>query len=290
MVFVSTGGARDKSGVDTSAEYLENGICDVELSGGMYQPNQLSRLKALASGINFQIHNYFPPPKEPFVLNLASFDEVIAATSYQHVITAMNWAVELGRPVYSFHAGFLIDPHVKELGKSIQKRELNDRAKALEVFGEKIMSLSEIARQQGVSLLIENNVLSANNLQNFNGDPMLFSRPEEMTQFMCKMPDNVGLLLDVAHLKVSAKSLGFSPVEAHNQVRKYIKGYHLSDNDGLSDSNQAVTDKSWFWEVIQSGLDYYSLEVYKTAPDELFKQRELVVSGLSKIHADRVAV
>ena len=75
-------------------------------------------------------------------------------------------------------------------------------------------------------------------------------------------PNNVKLLLDVAHLKVSSKSLGFNPVNFLRDCENIIGGYHFSDNNGLSDSNEVFNDQSWFWDHIKTDLDYYSIEVY----------------------------
>jgi sugar phosphate isomerase/epimerase len=182
--------------------------------------------------------------------------------------------------VYSFHAGFRINPLVSELGRRIRRRELCDRATALHQFGENMLLLAEEARREGVTLLVENNVLSAVNMATFGEDPLLLTHPDEIATFMGEMPAHVRLLLDVAHLKVSARTLGFDPVAAHAKVEPWIRGYHLSDNDGTADSNHAVTAGSWFWEVIKSGLDYYSLEVYQVPSAELARQYEFVKTRL----------
>jgi hypothetical protein len=43
-----------------------------------------------------------------------------------------------------------------------------------------------------------------------------------------------------------------------------------------------VTPDSWFWEVINPELDYYTLEVYGTSPAELAKQYEFVKTRLAE--------
>lgn len=159
---------------------------------------------------------------------------------------------------------------------------MSDRATAFHQFADKVLLLAEEARREGVTLLVENNVLSAVNMAAFGEDPLLLTHPDEIAAFMGGMPEHVGLLLDVAHLKVSAQTLGFDPVAAHAQVKPWIRGYHLSDNDGRSDSNQPVTADSWFWQVIEPGLDYYSLEVYRMSPAELVGQYEFVKTSLSE--------
>ena len=119
MIYVSTGGEKHKPAWITSKEYIESGIYNIELSGGKFHENQLGELKKLKPIATFRIHNYFPPPKIPFVFNLASLDQNIGRKSYNHAITAINWAVEFDQPIYSFHAGFLINLQVYELGAKI---------------------------------------------------------------------------------------------------------------------------------------------------------------------------
>ena len=106
----------------TCVDLYNHGINNIELSGGCYDADQLTNLKKFKNKINFQIHNYFPPPAEPFVFNLASLSPDIIKRSLDHVETALQFSLELDCQRYSFHAGFLIDPQVSELGRSKKKR------------------------------------------------------------------------------------------------------------------------------------------------------------------------
>ena len=275
MIYVSTGGFTDSTASATSELLASYQIKALELSGGLPDIYQLKCLKELNSNILFQVHNYFPPPQIPFVFNLASLDPVIGDNSYKHVETAMEWALELKNPVYSFHAGFLIDPAVKDLGKRIARRKLFDRDQAMTLFLERVCSLAERARQLGVSLLIENNVLSKNNFVEFKNNPFLMATADECTYVMKNTPPNVNLLVDVAHLKVSANSLNFNPVVFLNECDPWIQAYHLSDNDGTKDSNDKILKDSWFWPYLKRGLNYYSLEIYDVPPHELLQQVNL---------------
>jgi len=280
MIFISTGGFYSRSAIESVSELLQYGIKEVELSGGKYSETQETELIKLRDKLQLQVHNYFPPPKESFVFNLASADKDLSERSVQHVQSAMRLAVDLGRPVYSFHAGFRINPATSELGQRLKKRKLCDRTTALKIFRKNVLMLASEAEKLGVTLLIENNVLSATNFSVFNEDPLLLTNPDEIVSFMQDMPDNVRLLLDVAHLKVSANTLGFNLIDAHAQMEPWIQGYHLSDNDGLEDSNQVVTEDSWFWDIINPNLDYYTLEIYRVPCSELVCQYELVKNKL----------
>lgn len=280
MIFISTGGYRWRTAFETSLEYLNNGILGIELSGGKYSESFKSDLLSISGKTNLRVHNYFPPPEVPFVLNLASNDPAVSKKSIDHVIQGIKLSASLKSPVYSFHAGFRMNPKADDLGNRLGIYQLTERERALEIFGGNVSDLAEIARIEGVELLIENNVVNATNYKIYNEDPFLLTGPIEIDNFMSQAPNNVGLLLDVAHLKVSAKTLDFNLTEAHHFLYRWIRGYHLSDNDGNADSNQIITSDSWFWKTLKLGLDYYSLEIYNVAIENLLQQSNLLASQI----------
>jgi sugar phosphate isomerase/epimerase len=282
MIYVSTGGFRGRTAAAVSAELISAGVTSIELSGCEYSPTLLSDLQALLSAVDFQIHNYFPPPADPFVLNLGSLDAAVGDRSVAHVEQALEWCVALGSDRYSFHAGFLLDPKVDELGKRIPSRNLFDRDDCIEVFVSRVSRLADIAEKAGVSLMIENNVLSARNAAQFSANPLLMCDPQESEKIMAMMPSNVGQLIDVAHLKVSANSLNFDPVTMFEVCNDRIVAYHLSDNNGLEDSNKPFAEDAWFWPHIKSDVGYYSVEVYHCTPDHLLQQVGIVRSKLGQ--------
>ena len=282
MIYISTGGFRGRTADAVSAELLSAGIKSIELSGGAYSETLLSDLQALTPDVHFQVHNYFPPPADPFVLNLGSLDTRIGDRSIAHVEQALQWCVALGADRYSFHAGFLLDPKVNELGKRIPSRSLFDRDECIEVFVSRVSRLAEIAEEVRVALMIENNVLSAKNSQEFSSNPLLMCDPLECQEIMAMLPASVGQLIDVAHLKVSANSLNFDPVQMFSVCHERIAAYHLSDNNGLEDSNKQFGEDAWFWPHLKSDVGYYSVEVYGCTPDQLLQQANLVRSKLGK--------
>ena len=74
------------------------------------------------------MHNYFPPPEIDFVINIASLNTEIYEKSINQCIKAINLSKKLGASAYSIHAGFLIDPGVKEigLGKTLKRLFYNE--------------------------------------------------------------------------------------------------------------------------------------------------------------------
>ncbi|MCX2982114.1 hypothetical protein EYC98_14730 [Halieaceae bacterium IMCC14734] len=283
MIYVSTGGFRGRPADAVAAELLSAGVKSIELSGCEYSETLLEDLRLLVPELEFQLHNYFPPPADPFVLNLGSLDKQVGERSIAHVEQAIQWCVELGTSRYSFHAGFLLDPKVDELGRRIPARSLFNRDESIEAFISRVSQLAEIAERAGVALMIENNVLSANNAKEFASNPLLMCDPEESQNIMRRLPDSVTQLIDVAHLKVSANSLGFKPESMFDVCSERITGYHLSDNNGLEDSNKPFADDAWFWRYLKPDVGYYSVEVYDCAPEVLVQQVDLVHSKLQKI-------
>jgi sugar phosphate isomerase/epimerase len=283
MIYISTGGYRGRTADAVAAELLGAGIKAIELSGGLYSDTLLKDLQAFGATIRFQVHNYFPPPRDPFVLNLGSLDAEVGERSVRHVEQALEWSTALGGDRYSFHAGFLLDPKVDELGKRIPSRTLFDRDKCIEIFVSRVSRLAEIAGEAGITLMIENNVLSAKNALEFSGNPLLMCDPEECLEIMGSLPENVRQLIDVAHLKVSAHSLKFDPARMFDLCGDRISGFHLSDNTGLEDSNEPFREDAWFWPYLKSDVDYYSVEVYGCTPGQLLQQADLVRSKLGQL-------
>jgi sugar phosphate isomerase/epimerase len=275
MIYVSTGGKSSQTAYETACEFLKFDIKNIELSGGIYDKKADDNIKLLANHSNIQLHNYFPPPAKPFVMNLASNNVNIVETTKNHIKRALNLSAEIGTFLYSFHAGFLLDPKVEELGNRVEKKPLINRDKAMSRFIENVNELALFAEELGATLLIENNVLSYSNYHYFNENPFLMVNAEECIKVMNETPDNVLLLVDVAHLKVSSNSLGFNKIQFLELVNSFIGAYHLSDNDGLSDSNEEVRKDSWFWPYINTDKNYYSLEVYRKNPQFLLNQVSL---------------
>ncbi|MGE3974337.1 MAG: sugar phosphate isomerase/epimerase family protein [Bdellovibrionales bacterium] len=273
-VYLSTGGFSGEPASSVVEALLDHGLTHFELSGGVWREDLLGELKKLSQKASLRLHNYFPPPAVPFVFNLASPNPEVQKLSQGMLQQAIEWSAELGSEFYGFHAGFLTDPSAQELGRKFNSRPLFDREEAIHRFVDVTGQWAEKAKIYGVKLLIENNVLSPFNYKEFGQNILLMVTPEECRDVLKQLP-GVGLLLDVAHLKVSAQTLGFSAESLFPICGELIQGYHLSDNNGLADSNDAFTMDSWFWKHMNRKLQYYSLEVYSKDPEILMRQVEL---------------
>tara|TARA_B100000989_G_scaffold270851_1_gene227241 strand:+ start:1435 stop:2283 length:849 start_codon:yes stop_codon:yes gene_type:complete len=252
MIFVSSSCIKNKY-IWESVEKLANlGYKNIELSGGTERSSSIfSNLKKIKNkySLNFRCHNYFPPPKKHFVMNLASDSEII----YKNTSALINEALELSRKLeskeYGFHAGFLTDISPKEIGKSIKAKNLSERKDAIKRFNQRIIDI--VKKNRDIKIYVENNVLSKNNFQNFNKEnPFLLTSFEDINQLSKDFEFNI--ILDVAHLFVSCTSLN---LDFQDQFRKFIllSDYiHISDNNGLSDQNKRLKKNSEIFNALKN--------------------------------------
>lgn len=283
MIYVSTAGFPKISLLRCLQSLYDYGIRAIELSGGSFEPEleeNLIRFRREHPDAILQIHNYFPPPSDPFVFNLASANSVLAEKSRELAVRAIRLAACLERPVYALHAGYRFDPQVISLGKSMPKMPLIPRKEARSRFLDNLFQVSEVARLEGVRLLLENNVVSMHNFSCFGESPFLLVEPEESKELLSLLPRGVRMLLDFAHLKVSANSLNFDPLEFIGWCRPWISAAHLSDNDGREDSHQSVSSESWFWKHIPQKLEFTTLEIHDVPMERISQQVRLVSKKL----------
>ncbi|MFT5453315.1 MAG: endonuclease IV, partial [Enterobacterales bacterium] len=112
MIYLSTGGFSDKNFLEASQLFTNDTIKAFELSAGKYTSTLEADLLEVSKKFKIALHNYFPVPKEPFVFNLASFDDEIISKSLDHAKKAIKLTAKHGGEFYSFHAGYLLDPQV----------------------------------------------------------------------------------------------------------------------------------------------------------------------------------
>ena len=267
-----------------------HGVTNLELSSGAnYTPAMAPGLMAAArGGFRFLLHNYFPTPSEPFVLNLASDDEDTARRSSSLCRRALAMSARLQSPLYSFHAGFAFTAEPDDLGSAQAHLPRTNLVTARKRFVARVRELATIADGHGVGLAIENNVVAPDNVVGGKNRMYLGVTGEDMLSLLDDIArDNVGILLDVGHLKVSAQSLGFDADAAVRKMAPHIKAVHLSDNDGQEDSNRLVRSDSWFWPALAGLPDLASvifvLEVYRLAPTEVEAQLDIVRQQLAAV-------
>jgi len=261
-LFVSTSGTSSSS-LDAAALLVLNGFRNIELSGGSHIENLESRLGILSEQTNaIMLHNYFPPPAVPFVFNLASSSIETIRLSMSLAKTAIDISSKHGFQYFGIHAGFLMDPKVKELGNKIEATKLLERNLALEIFTENVLQLSAYALMLNVKLLVENNVLSSENMKSFGEDPFLLSSTDEISEFFKNNGNEIGLLLDLGHFNVSTHTLNEPREHSLARVDDYVVGYHLHDNSRLADQHLPLDQNSWFLTLLNPKAKFGTLEIH----------------------------
>lgn len=266
MIFVSTSCVNNKKINDSVLELAQNGFKNIELSGGTeYYVDYLEDLIKLKSeyGLEYLLHNYYPAPKEHFVCNLASLNPEIYQATIDHYKRSIEISEILEAKKFGLHAGFLVDPRVLELGKGFKKQKSYNREKAIEQFCRGLSLVQNFSDK--VTVYVENNVFSKENNSNFGFNPFLFTNYEGYLEIFEKL--KFPILLDLAHLKVSCKTLDISFQKEIENLYGLADYIHLSDNDGFSDSNKWITEISDIFKTVKKkGLhsQTITLEIYES--------------------------
>jgi sugar phosphate isomerase/epimerase len=276
-IYISSSALRAKTVAAALRECDELGIHCLELTSSFDAPGDMAEEAIIArrAGLSLLIHNYFPPPRRPFVINLASADAGIRDRSVEHCRGAMDLCSRVGAPFYSVHAGFVTDPMPDALGAAFPHQARRSLAEAADVFYASVSRLCEDAERLGVGLLIENNVLSRKNAVDGRNRSLLGVTADDFDALFAAVPcARLGTLLDVGHLKVSARTLGFDREETLARLRPHVKAVHVSDNDGEADTNEPFDRGAWFLPHV-AGFDD-ALFIIETRPQDPRVLRECV--------------
>ncbi|MDA7803422.1 sugar phosphate isomerase/epimerase [Crocinitomix sp.] len=269
MIYVSSACVKNNSIADSVEQLAKEGFLNIELSGGtqFYEGFEKDLLKLRAKyNLNYLCHNYFPPPETAFVVNVASLDKEIVEMSLKHLKKAILLTKKLGATKFGFHAGFLINIPVNQIGKSINAKELFDRNKALTRFVENIKVLKSVNPE--IDLYIENNVLANMNFDNFGKINPFFLCDTEGFNELNRL-EKINLLLDVAHLKVSCQTLHQNFELELSHLISQSNYIHISDNDGTKDSNNTFSANSELFNQLKNYTfedKIITLEVYDGIP------------------------
>ncbi len=251
MIYVSSSCLKYENIKDSVEELAQSGFKSIELSGGTeyYQGYQESLLELKNKyNLNYLLHNYFPPSKKNFILNLASLNDEIYQETLEHYEKAILLSRKLDSKKFGLHAGFFMDFNTKEIGGNISLTELYDKDKAIRRFCEGYDYLKE--KTGDIELYIENNVISESNAKTFQGqNPFMltdYNGYEELKSLI-----DFKLLLDIAHLNVSANSLGLDFAEQLKKMISISDYIHLSDNNGRHDQNRCFSDDSDILHILK---------------------------------------
>ena len=250
-MFVSTTFLNDNLRLKESLSLLEKmGISAVEIgSNHCYEPDY-----SYVSDYSFEylVHNYFPVPKESFVVNIASLDENIHQRSIKHIKDSIDFCSKINARLYTFHPGFLTDPkgsNPSNQNYDFQWESVRLKTTSYEAAWERMTdAISEIA-----PYACNRKVPKKNHL--------MMQQPKEYERFLNFFPsDAIGINLNIGHLILAANAFEFSYQTFVDIVADYVVAMELSHNDGVEDQHLPLKPDGWYWPLI---LDKRFSEVNK---------------------------
>ena len=157
---LSTSWCRNKS-LDKSIEECGNlSNKFVELSAPHPYENIIEIEKKILEfknqGYKFVLHNYFPPPKKSFVLNIASEEKNVINDCENLITDALELSKNVDSKIYAIHAGYLSKAVAKEDGMFEFDEMNNNYPKSLEQSSKFINSINKKFEVKKVKLCIEN--------------------------------------------------------------------------------------------------------------------------------------
>lgn len=242
MIYSSTSCLKNpKNVIKVLDEYEKAEINQVEL-GSVHEYFDINELKKY--DFDFLVHNYFPPPKKPFNLNLASQNKEILKKSIELVKYAIDMCRKIESPLYTFHAGFTVDP--PKLGTPFPKKGFTEREISIKTYVESVEKILDFAQSNGVKVAMEPNVVQKFNLIDGKNQICLFAEIDEIKLLFNLIKNNkLGILLDLGHTAVTAHWLNFDKDEFVEKCKKRVFAIHVSNNNGLADQHKSLTEECW---------------------------------------------
>jgi sugar phosphate isomerase/epimerase len=251
-IFVSTTFMPDDSSVAAVIRLcLKHGITRLELgSNHRYEENFADIVSRFPC--EYLVHNYFPIPEEPFVVNIASLNDKIRNRSIQHILDAIDFCAETKAGLYTFHPGFLSDPEkAGRSGKSYDFLFNNEKptSKFYEIAFEKMIeSINTViphAGKMGIPVAIETEGSAT------KPDHLLMQHPDEYIRFFNHFSkEEIGINLNLGHLNLASKVFGFSKHRFVEFIQDYLVAMELSHNNGEIDEHLPLLDEAWYWDFI----------------------------------------
>lgn len=183
-------------------------------------------------------------------MNLGSLKDSVAMYTVDYYNKALRNCRLLQVNHYGIHAGFYRDIPVERLNKPIKSATLSKTTACLNMFYRRYRDLEKQAKEKNIQLYIENNVLSEDNRCVFY-PRVPFMLLHAGDYFAMKEEINAPLLLDIAHLKVTAQSLGLDFVRQLHELWPHAPYIHLSDNDGINDQNLGLSRNSRLYDILK---------------------------------------
>ncbi len=189
---------------------------------------------------------------------------------------------DIGAKLYSFHAPFRV--RVISLGAQFPTEKIQDYNETLKVYLESLNIVNEKAEKCGIQIAVENNEVSQWNLVDGKNELLMFAEPDEIPFFFSdKINKNIGCLLDIGHLKVSAQSLNFSKESFIDRIKNKIFEIHINDNDGVLDQHESInTETLSILDSVNLKEKNITLEIKNSSIEKIKDNCDIITNYISK--------
>ena len=261
QVFVSTTFVKDQQKLSYALDMLRNlNIDGVELGSNHCFEEDYSYIHEY--NYRYLTHNYFPIPRNSFVINLASNDSEIRHKSLAHAKKAIDFSAENNCEIYTVHPGFVTDPLGAGMARDnydfnfsddvITKKMVKDATDNLYKSLDKLVNYS---KGKLVNLAIE----TEGSRSHYN--KLLMQKPEDYASLFEKFsPYDIGINLNIGHLALARNEFNFCALEFCEFISEYVIAMELSHNNGHEDEHLPLINEEWYWQII---LDDKFLDVPK---------------------------
>ena len=230
-------------------ELLRKGVRAVELGSTHILERNLQPVLGRL-GMEYLVHNFFPPTTDRFVVNLASRDREVRARSVEYAKNSISFCSEIGAKLYTVHPGFVTDPAGESLSSTTYDFRFGatDRGVYEESFAHLLNSIDALtknAERNGVVLGVESQGSATESGQ------LLLQRPEEFRQFLSTFPTRtVGLNVNLGHLNLASRVFKFDRLSFIEEFAERIVALEISHNDGEKDDHGVLVPGAWYWPII----------------------------------------
>jgi len=248
--YVSTTFAQNGSNINDVLNLCEkHNIHNIELgSNHAFLVDPVSVIRG--RNLNFLTHNYFPPGKDSFVLNIASLDPVVKQKSIDFVLNSIRFTSDVGSMLYTIHPGFLVDP-TKFTSKqnnydfNFENKNVDDYNKTFNSLLESLSVIYDFAKNNNVKVALETEGSITKSKY------LLMQRPEEFSVLFDKINNHDVLVnLNIGHLLLASNACSFKICDFLDVVKDNVVAMELSHNNGSQDEHKPLVLGEWYWGVI----------------------------------------
>lgn len=221
--------------------------------------------------LNLLLHNYYLIERSNIVLNTA--DQSKKKLLIDYFKRAIDLSIKIGAKKYAIHSGFLFKiDSFSDLNnyKKLKKIEKNEGLDTMLEINSKLRSFVG----SNLKIYFENNVISKKNFELFNNTcPFILCESSDL-QFLLK--NDINILTDIGHLKVSSKTLNFKYLDELNKFLSCSDYLHISDNDSFSDQGLNINKDLWNYMDTNYKLEKKTITFELNSFNEIAKSLQII--------------